>query len=126
MVDAPAIPTEAGSPEPAAVESDVAAESGLSQTGETNPIPAEDGPATPLDPCSEGRHIEPPIHSEPPIASMVRPSIRAGEKSGRRTANHGFPPSLIRILSELVVRQAVTGGPSPLPGQGRFARAESP
>ena len=57
---------------------------------------------------------------------MVRPSNLAGAKSRRHAASHGFPPSLVRILTELVMRQAVTGGPSPLPGQGRFARAESP
>jgi hypothetical protein len=157
--DHPDRPGPAGQPAdaPAPRESGVQAGSGLSQDRETNPLPAEDRPTPALDPCSEGRHVEPAIqtsetnpfsaedrptpaldpcseglHVEPaidfgpplPLAVPSRNRVRA--KASRPPASNSIPPAMIRLLNELVMREAVTAGPSRRPGRGRFAATDSP
>jgi hypothetical protein len=92
------------------------------QTDETEPSPAERRSTTPLDPCTEGLRLERPIDSEPPIPIPGKPSKSGGSKAGRPKPSKPIPPMMIRLLTELVLRQSVTGGPSPaLRGQGRFS-----
>jgi hypothetical protein len=94
--------------------------------GETNPMPVGARLMPPLDPCSEGRHVESAIDSAPGIPTVSRPRTPPRTTAGRRSGSNSLPPTIIRLLSELVMRQAITGGPTPLRGQGRFGGAGSP
>jgi hypothetical protein len=109
-----------------APESRLQVESIDTQNDETKPMPVEAHSMPALDPCSEGRHIEPVIDSPVPIPVVTRSRTPARTAALRRTGSNSLPPTMIRLLTELVMRQVITGGPDPLPGQGRFRRLQSP
>jgi hypothetical protein len=109
-----------------AIEISIRPHSDLTQNSETKPTPAQECPTPPLDPCSEGRHIEPAIVAEPPVPTAGRPWNPAAPRAGRDIPSNAIPPAMIRLLAEMVRRQAMTGGPPPPPGPGRSAARESP
>jgi hypothetical protein len=119
---APALPPDdASSP----FECCVHAESAQTQNGETNPTPVAARLGPQLDLCSEGRHIEPAVDSAAAIPAIVRSQTPTRAGANRRTRSNSLPPTMIRLLAEMVMRQSVTGGPTPLRGQGRCGPVDS-
>lgn len=74
----------------------------IEDADETNPTPPPcPSLSVPLDPCSEGRHDEPPIDQEPPPPTIHPPGPAARPRASRTNVSGSIPPMIVQLLSDL-------------------------